>query len=519
MPVRFRRPAFAVVASLAIALLGLPDVALAADTTPPTGHAVYWNDYPEDETIEFKFTFSDPESGLATIDISCDSGPTATYAYVTKLRFKGMDPAAGGCTTFGSHGFFVRVTNGEGLSTSSSINGDTEPVVRFEYPLEPRTGQLFTIRPVYSEGYTPPPTAKCRWEFRWGSTDALRDNDFDETFGGMLFEGPASKGFCGDWTFTLPWVPVPQFELEFQGPAETVRSSIWPDRELIQATEVGTDRRIRESNLPIAQILPSTYTPIAGEPITYTRYLVGGAKTCCNSRWYAFLGQGEHPVVWEKWTSDSTFTFTPPTTGPLFVAWDHENPGDLLTAYYDPPVRHRDRTRPNTTRPVAKLGGAPVGSTVPLTLTWSGTDSGWGIGSYKLQQSVDGGHWKTIALPRPKATSIVRMVAPGGSIRYRVRAIDKAGNRGRVGLRPDVEAADHPGIEREGRLPPILGERGRPDRAGRDPAREWHGRCPSHTQLPGPRHRLGRRARARSRQGQGLCRRKPRQDGRPRCDR
>ncbi len=424
---RMRRGSTLAVA-LAIALVGLPGVALAVDTTPPTGKTTYWN-YHRNETIEFRLAYSDPESGLATIDISCDGGPEATYSYVTKLIFKGMDPEAGGCTTFGGHWFEVRVTNGQGLSVTSSVQAETEPIVHFEYPLAPRTGQPFTIRPVYSEGYTVPSTAKCRWEFRWGSTPALRDNEFDETFGGMLFEGPASKGFCGEWTFTLPWVPVPQFELDFEGPGKLERTGTWPDRELIQATVSGTDRRIRESNLPIAQILPNTYSPVVGEPITYTRYLVGGAKTCCNSRWFARLGTGENPIVWEKWTSASTFTFTPPTTGPLFVGWNHENPGDLLTAYYDPPVRRRDTTRPNSTKPVETVGGGALATTVPITLRWSGTDVGWGIGSYKLQQSVDDGAWKTIALPRPKSTSIVRFVTVGTPIRYRVRAIDDAGNR------------------------------------------------------------------------------------------
>ena len=114
----------------------------------------------------------------------------------------------------------------------------------------------------------------------------------------------------------------------------------------------------------------------------------------------------------------------------MFVAWYRETATDLLSAYYDPPVRRRDLTRPNTTAPVDRFTAGQVGPLVPVSLTWSGTDRGWGINSYKLQQSVNGGAWTTIGLPSPKTTSIVRMLATGSTVRYRVRAKDKAGNVG-----------------------------------------------------------------------------------------
>lgn len=421
----------ALIAPLLTLSLGAPSAMTAVtDTTPPSGTASFHDVHVADETLEFRLAFSDPESGLVSIVLSCDDGPTATYPYSTQLIFKGMDPTAGGCTTFGPHAFTVGVVNGAGLTTAVPVSASTEPTVRFEYPLPPRTGERFTIRPVYSGGFTPPSDAHCRWEFRWGSTTALRDNEFDETFGGMLFEGPASKGFCGEWTFTLPWVPVPQFEVNFNGPASSIRSGEWPDRELIHATVAGTDRRIRESNLPIAQVLPSTYTPIVGQPVTYTRYLIGGADGCCQPRWFARLGSGEAPIVWEKWTTSSTFTITPPKPGPLFVGWDREKPNDLLTAYYDPPVRYADTSPPNTTAPIQKFAFGGTGQTVPVWITWSGTDKGWGIKAYRLQRSVNGGAWTNVTLPTARTTSIKAQLAYGTTYRYRVRATDKASNIG-----------------------------------------------------------------------------------------
>ena len=310
-----------------------------------------------------------------------------------------------------------------------------EPTFALTYPLPARTGEPFTVQVQYSDGFIPAPETICRWEVRWGSVKALRENDFDETFGGMLFEGPASKGFCTEWTFTLPWVPEPRFEFSVDGSgASDVKSGIWPDRNLVTAEVVGTNRRIASSTLPIAQVLPDTYTPIVGRPVTYTRYLIGGATVTAadHPRWSARLGDGERPVIWEKWTTKSTFTITPPKSGPLFVGWDSESAttGFLLAGYYDPPVRYPDTTRPNTTPPVARLGGARLAAQVPITLTWSGTDRGWGIKRYRLQESVNGGPWTTITLPTLRTTSILRYVTPGTSVRYRVRAIDKAGNKG-----------------------------------------------------------------------------------------
>ena len=428
---------------LVIGMLGLPgagSVRAVPDETPPTGSATLYTYHHEDESIEFAFAFSDPESGLASIAMSCDGGPEATYPYATRLTIKRMDPAAGGCATLGEHTFSARVINGAGLDTTVGISGWTVAVVRLEYPVAPQTGKPFTIRPVYSDGYTPPSNAVCRWELRWGSTRALRDNLADESFGGLLFEGPASAGFCGDWTFTLPWVPVRQFEVTFTGSgAAGVKSTEWPDRDLFYPNVSGTDRRIHQSNLPIVQVLPSTYTPTVGKPVTYTRYLIGGAVDCCTPTWIARLGNSETPKTWQQ-SGGSTFTVTPTGPGNLVVGWDRRSGTYRLGGYYDPPVRYADRIAPNTTVPVQKLGGGTVGDTAPLRLTWGGSDSGWGISSFRLERSVSGGAWTNVPLPSSTAKSIVHPVSIGKTYRFRVRATDKAGNVGAWDYGPSFKA-------------------------------------------------------------------------------
>lgn len=430
------------IALLAAALSAAPVSAVSAvdDSTPPAGTWT-WPTYDRatDELV-ITSTFSDPESGVVSLTMSCDGAPEVVHSYAATVRVPARDPGAGGCADYGENYLTVSVVNGAGQSTAPRrFLIEMTAQVTFEYPLPARTGQPFTIRPVYSPGYVPPPDAMCRWEFRWGDTPSLRDNAFNETFGFLLFEGTAAEGFCGDWTFTLPWVPVPQFELDFRGPVQTARSGSWPDREVFKAVVVGTDRRIRQSNLPIAQVLPSTYTPIAGRSITYTRYLVGGASTGM-ATWTASLGTGDDPIVWERRTTSSTFTITPPTTGRLLVQWYKEADGRLLSAGYDPPVRRADTADPNTRAPSVRFAPGGSDASVPVQVSWSGTDSGWGIASYQLQRSVDGGAWRTVGLPSPRTTSITQRLAHGTAYRYRVRAADKAGNTGAW----DVESAFRP---------------------------------------------------------------------------
>ena len=426
--------------ALVLVASGLPSTAAAAgDTTPPVPAAgqkgvEFWDYSRVTELLDVKLTFVDPESGVASVLISCDGGPEASYPYAGHVFIPALDPSAGGCAGYGQRTLQARAVNGDGaISYGYIAMVGVFASYRLEFPVAATTGQPFTVRIHYSAGFTPPPEEVCRWSVAWGSVASLRDNMSDETFGGMMFEGTAGDGFCGEWTFTLPWVPEPRFVFDLSMPsAGDIRSSEWPDRNLVMAQVAGTDRRIYQSSLPIAQVLPSTYTPIVGQPVTYTRYLIGGASAAATDhpRWSARLGAGENPIVWEKWTTSSTFTITPPTTGNMFVGWDRETTTDLLSAYYDPPVRYRDTTRPNTSAPVEKVGGALLGPTIPVTLTWSGTDRGWGIASYKLQQSVNGGTWTTIRLPSAKTTSVVRMVTPGTLVRYRVRATDKSGNVG-----------------------------------------------------------------------------------------
>lgn len=91
-----------------------------------------------------------------------------------------------------------------------------------------------------------------------------------------------------------------------------------------------------------------------------------------------------------------------------------------------------DRTAPTATTPVASLrtGASLSGSTIPVTVAWTGADTGGaGVARYDLARSTDNG--VTWAAPVSVATaSKATTVTGSGTVRFRVRAIDKAGNIG-----------------------------------------------------------------------------------------
>jgi hypothetical protein len=92
-----------------------------------------------------------------------------------------------------------------------------------------------------------------------------------------------------------------------------------------------------------------------------------------------------------------------------------------------------DRTLPTTTAVTAALrvGGRLSGRSIPLTITWTGSDQGGsGVVRYELALSTNRGTtWRTVSTSLTSASASLS-AAPSGSVRFRVRAIDQAGNVG-----------------------------------------------------------------------------------------
>ncbi len=102
-----------------------------------------------------------------------------------------------------------------------------------------------------------------------------------------------------------------------------------------------------------------------------------------------------------------------------------------------------DTVAPTTTAPRASLraGRTLIGSAVPVRLGWSGADSGGtGVARHVVALSRDGGTtWRTVltSLTTPYA---YRTVPSSGTVRYRVRAIDRAANAGSWVAGPTLSA-------------------------------------------------------------------------------
>jgi hypothetical protein len=89
-----------------------------------------------------------------------------------------------------------------------------------------------------------------------------------------------------------------------------------------------------------------------------------------------------------------------------------------------------DGSAPTATGPRnAFVATSIVGSGKPnVRLAWSGADATSGVDRYQLAQSSDGGPYAMVSTtPTP---SLTRALAPGHAYRFRVRAIDHAGNVG-----------------------------------------------------------------------------------------
>ena len=91
-----------------------------------------------------------------------------------------------------------------------------------------------------------------------------------------------------------------------------------------------------------------------------------------------------------------------------------------------------DTIAPNAYAPTIRLrGGVTISTTLPVVVSWSGTDwsLGSGIASYDVARSIDGGSFVVIKTGLT-STALTAWLSSGHSYRYEVRAHDKAGNVG-----------------------------------------------------------------------------------------
>lgn len=409
-------------------------IALAVDTTAPSGSVSVDLFEPVTGVATLRVAATDAESVVATVEVSSDGVTWGTYAYAPTIEWPVFEPASGGTAGPGMRTVRVRWTDSAGnVSTAETTRLFAGNGGALEFLNAPVTGQNMTIKPVFPPEKVQPAGDACSWELVWGNAAALEEHAPNETYGSLYLSGLPDRGYCGPWTFRVPYVAGVPFEVYFNSTYTSAGDEDWGHRATFLPAAGSTERRILSSNLSLVQILPNRYSLTLGQSLTYTAYPINTVLRS-DDLWSAYYpGSGDDFVGprYKLQNGGTTFSFTPPTTGTWFVTWNGY-PGRPITlnAAFDPKVRKKDLYPPNTTAPVQRIAPGTSGPTVPTTITWSGTDTGWGIVAYQLQRSVDGGSWTTVTLPTARTKSITQQLAIGHSVRYRVRAKDAAGNWG-----------------------------------------------------------------------------------------
>ncbi len=103
-----------------------------------------------------------------------------------------------------------------------------------------------------------------------------------------------------------------------------------------------------------------------------------------------------------------------------------------------------DSGAPVATAPTQTMAtGTSIGTGVPVTVSWSGSDDSGAVASYDLWASTDGGAWTQQTLPSVTATSISYQLAIGSRYRFAVQARDAAGNLSAWSYGTDFAVANH----------------------------------------------------------------------------
>jgi hypothetical protein len=379
---------------------------------------------------------SDP-AGLGQLIVVCNEGPAAFYPFATHLDLT-LDSSLGdGCTGYGNYRIFVTVTDSVGNGTFTQNGVDVIADNTVEFPLPAFTGRKFTIRPVFAADIVIAPDAVCRTEFRWGSDAALFHNASDSTFGGIMFEGRAADGYCGEWTFTLPWVPRPKFDWTFSSPYG------YFDK-VFTATVGSTDPHIATSNIPLVYILPSSRSLTVGTPVTYTLYRLGGAGAA--GVWDAHLvgsGATTGTEVAFHQEGGATFTFTPSKAGFWEAGWAIA-PGAkyLLAGYYDPPAKKASTGTggSGSSAPPAAASSTPAASPSPTIAASPSASASAGASPSPSEDGASGIPTITPAAASSPAPEGAATTSGGNSLPLLIIAFVVAGAAGGLLLRPRIRA-------------------------------------------------------------------------------
>jgi hypothetical protein len=120
-----------------------------------------------------------------------------------------------------------------------------------------------------------------------------------------------------------------------------------------------------------------------------------------------------------------TFTPLPSFHGEAIVSYVASD-GSLTTSGRLTITVGPDITAPDVVAPVATFGTGRVDETVPVSISWSATDAGVGVGAYTVEVSVAGGPFSTVY--SGSGTHVTRYYPFRKALMFRVRAVDRENN-------------------------------------------------------------------------------------------
>lgn len=393
-------------------------------------------------------------TGPDAIEFSLDGGPWTNELEVPGDGFDFRTPMWGGnwspnqTVCFRAHDLAGNIGSQVCPNYVLNLPDQTGSVwnIRMELPLPAVTGQPFTLRPIFPDGFpfsSLPSTTLCEWRLQWGDLNPQTHYiDVNKDFGSVWMDHLYSKGGCGEWTFTLPYTPGLTYEYEF-----TIYG-YWDTNEIgaagghtgtmIRATVGTTDRGIPHSTLGLAYILPDQDEVRPGEPATYHLYASDTPNFSLKAAYWWAYNAIDNPCGSlfgpDTPNTDTTFTYTPDCQGSWKTGWTWENntSHEYLRAEYDPPA---DKAAPKVTAPQASSPiGGQISTTLPTVVRWTSADPvaktvSTGVAGNQLQMSRNGGTWTNVTLSSPLATSVTLNLSPSGTYRFRARAWDSVGNR------------------------------------------------------------------------------------------
>jgi hypothetical protein len=381
-------------------------------------------------SIDYTLTFSSAVTGLAAGDFAV-SGSAATGLTACVVTPTGTGASYTVSVTGCVDGSLVLTLKADSV-TENSVTGPAAAVVASTVAID-RTAPTVTA---FTAPATPTGAATLTYTLTFSeAVSGLAKADFavSGTATGCTVGAPSGAGAsytvaltnCSDGTVTLTLNAgtVADAAGNTAPASNRVAAAVTIDRTAPTATLACTPNAGATKLMSIPCTVTFSEAPGLGTTFTAGDILIGGSATLWTAS--APAGSGTGPY---------TFTLTGTgVDGTLTVA---VAAGAITDAVGNPTTASAtvsvviDRKAPTVAAPkiAIRSGAALSGTAIPVTVQLGGSDgTGSGIDHYIVARSTNGGKtWTTVSSSAPAAYAI--SVASSGTVRFRSRSVDKAGN-------------------------------------------------------------------------------------------